>query len=363
MEFNLGQKELIVILEIGGLGDFVMATPALKSLRKRFPHNPISLFVAQRSVTLAEDFSRNILENPCNVISFHTTGNYLIRNLINITKIKKVARQKPGLLIDLSAIESDTAARRRKTFINLFNSKVTAGRNTDQHGVFFDLFSDETLFSKQHEVERKFQILSPLGINGKPDQLEFYISGKSQEMIQDNVKKLEIGSKILIGVNIGAYRPDRRWPIKDTIELIERLQTLKNSHFLVFGGKNDAEFIKPILKSIDRSKITPIIGLPYQIVGAWLQQSKLLITNDTGLMHFAAALKVPTIALFGPENPYRYAPWGDFPKLILKYYPEGEHNFTEENIFFPEAICHIKPESVAEAASAFIKTGTFTKTA
>jgi len=363
MEFKIRQKELIVVLEIGGLGDFVMATPALISLRKHFPHNPISLFVAQRSVTLAEDFSRNILENPCDVISFHTTGNYLLRNLINLTKIKKVARQNPGLLIDLSAIESDAAARRRITFINLFNSKITAGRNTDQRGVFFNLYSSETLFSKQHEVERKFQTLDQLGINGKPDKLEFYISGKSKKMIQNHINKLEIGNKILIGVNIGAYRPDRRWPIKNTIELIERLQTLKNSHFLIFGGKNDAEFIKPILKSINKSKITLIIGLPFQTVGAWLQQSKLLITNDTGLMHFAAALKVPIIALFGPENPHRYAPWGNFPKLILKYYPEGENNFTKENIFFPEAIYHIKPESVAEAASAFIKTGTFTKTA
>ncbi len=351
------------MLEIGGLGDFIMATPTLKSLRKRFPHNPVSLFVAQRSVTLAEDFSRNILENPFSIIPFRTTGNYLIRNLVNFAKIKKVARQKPGLLIDLSTIESDAAARRRITFINLFNSKVTAGRNTDQRGVFFDLSSDETLFSKQHEVERKFQILSLFGIKSKPDNLEFFIGNEPEEIIQNHIKKSGIEDKILIGMNIGAYRSDRRWPIKNTIELIERLQTSKNSYFLIFGGKIDAEFIKPILKSIDKSKITPIIGLPFQIVGAWLQQSNLLITNDTGLMHFAAALKVPTIALFGPENPYRYAPWGDFPKLIMKYYPKGENIFTRENIFFPESIYHIKPESVAEAASAFIKTGTFTKTA
>jgi heptosyltransferase-2 len=363
MELNIGQKELIVVLEIGGLGDFIMATPTLKSLRKHFPHNPITLFVAQRSVTLAEDFSRNIPESPFTIIPFWTTGNYLIRNLINLAKIKKVARQKPGLLIDLSAIESDAAAQRRKTFINLFNSKVTAGRNTDQRGVFFDLSFNETLFSKQHEVERKSQILSPLGIDGKPDKLDFFIGDESKKLIEDYIQKSKLEDKILIGINIGAYRSDRRWPIKNTIELIERLQTYKNFHFLIFGGKNDAEFIEPILKTIDKSKITPIVGIAFQIVGTWLRRTNLLITNDTGLMHFAAALRVPTIALFGPENPYRYAPWGDFPKLILKYYPDGENNFTEENIFFPEAICHIKPESVAEAASAFIKTGTFTKTA
>jgi ADP-heptose:LPS heptosyltransferase len=339
-----------------------MATPALKSLRKRFPHNPISLFVAQRSASLAKDFSRNILENPCDVVSFRTTGNYLIRNLINLMKIKSIAHQKPGLLIDLSAIESDAAAQRRNTFIKLFNSKITAGRNTDQRGVFFDLSSNEILFSKQHEVERKFQILSPLGINGKPDKLEFFIGNESKKLIEDYIQKSKLENKILIGINIGAYRSDRRWPIKKTIELIVRLQTYKNSHFLIFGGKTDAKFIEPILKSTDKSKITPIIGLPFQTVGAWLQQTNLLITNDTGLMHFAAALKIPTIVLFGPENPYRYAPWGDFPKLILKYYPAGENNFAAENIFFPEAICHIKPESVAEAASAFIKTGAFAKT-
>lgn len=363
MEFNISQNESIVVLEIGGLGDFIMATPALKSLRRGFPHNPITLFVAQRSVSLAKDFSQNILENPFDIISFRTTGNYLIRNLINLARIKNIALQKPGLLIDLSAIESEAAARRRITFIKLFNSKITTGRNTDQRGMFFDLSSEEILFSKQHEVERKFQILNLLGINSKSDKLEFFISNETKELIQNSIKKSKLEDKILIGINIGAYRADRRWPTKNIIELIERLQSFPNIHFLIFGGKADAEFIDPIFNSIDKSKITPIIGLAFQIVGAWLQRCNLLITNDTGLMHFAAALKVPTIALFGPENPYRYAPWGDFPKLILKFYPKGENIFTEENIFFPGSIYYIKSESVAEAASAFIKTGTFTKTA
>jgi len=359
MKLNIGQKELIVVLEIGGLGDFIMATPTLKSLRQRFPHNPIVIFVAQRTVTLAKDFSQNILENPFDVISFRTTGNYLARNLTNLTNIIRVANQKPGLLIDLCAIESDAAARRRRNFIKLFNSKITVGRNTDQRGIFFDLYSDENLFSKQHEVEKISQILSLLGIDSKPGKLEFFISDESQKLVRNHIKKSKLEEKILIGINIGAYNSDRRWPIKNIIELMDILQTFENIHFLIFGGKTDTKFVEPILNSIDRSIFTPIIGLPFQIVGAWLQRINLLITNDSGVMHFAAALKVPTIALFGPENPYRYAPWGNFPKSVIKYYPKGEDNFTEENIFFPDAICYIKPEYIAEKVNAFIKTGTF----
>ncbi len=358
MNYRIQPDNMIVILEIGGLGDFIMATPTLRKIRETFPDNPITLFVAGRTVPLAEDFSRNIFTKPINIRTFLTTGNFILRYLKNLLKVCYVYRKKPALLIDLSAIESEAAAKRRKTFINLFKSQNTAGRNTDQRGDFYTFSNNEILFSKPHEVERKYDVIRALGISGNPKNMDFYIDNESSNKVRNLIKEHRLKNKTLIGINIGAYHPNRRWPVEKVIETISALQS-NDRHFLIFGGKKDAQFVDEICKSAIGSRTTPVVNQSFKTVGAWLKTCHLFITNDTGLMHFAAALEVPTIALFGPENPYRYGPWGKFPKQILKYYPGGQEQFVESAIFLEDAISHISPKTVTEEALAYLKTGTF----
>lgn len=358
MNFRIQPDNMIVILEIGGLGDFIMATPTLRKIRETIPDNPVTLFVAERTVPLAEDFSRNILTKPINILPFLTTGNFILRNLKNLLKVRSVSRKKPALLIDLSAIESEAAAVRRQTFINLFKSRNTAGRNTDQRGGFYTFSSDEILFSKPHEVERKYDVIRALGISGNPENMDFYIDNESSNEVRNLIKEHRLKNKTMIGINIGAYRPNRRWPMEKVLKTISVLQS-NDRHFLIFGGKTDAKFVDEICRSAIGSVTTPVVNQPFKTVGAWLKTCHMFITNDTGLMHFAAALEVPTIAIFGPENPYRYGPWGKFPNKILKYSPNSKEQFEESDIFFKDAINHISLKTVTEEALAYLKTGTF----
>lgn len=360
MSIELNQNDVIVILEIGGLGDFIMATPTIKIVRDYFPKNPIILFVAERSLPLAKSFSDFELNSSLIIYPFYTTANFIFRNVKNILKIKSISKNQPGLLIDLSAIETNSAAIRRKKFIKLFKSKITAGRNTNKRGTFHNFSSDEVLFSKKHEVERKLDVLKSLNIKTDDNQIYFPVDKTSRQIVKSRISEKKFQSKRIVGINIGAYRTNRRWPVENIINLINNL-TNEYNHFLIFGGPGDEEFIEKISHLINPETITIILNKTFQIVGAWLETCDFFITNDTGLMHFAAALKIPTIALFGPENPFRYAPWGDFPKCIIKYYPEGKETFTESNYFYENAIKMIETEQVLEAARAYLETGTFTK--
>lgn len=356
---QISAHESIVILEIGGLGDFIMATPTLRKIRERYSVSDIRLFVAERTVPLAETFSQNILSKPFTIVPFRTTGNFFLRNVKNLLQIQSIARKKPDILIDLSAIESKAAADRRKTFIHLFHSRKTAGRNTDKHGDFYTVISDEILFSKQHEVDRKYNVLRALGMEGQPDHMDLYIDDTARKQVDETLMQNSLSTRTLIGINTGAYRSSRRWPVKNIIEMIASL-TAEDRHFILFGGLSDTEFVKEICRHTDSSGVTLIVGEPFQTVGAWLKRCHLFITNDTGLMHFAAALRIPTVALFGPENPYRYGPWGTFPKNILKHYPENREIFTESAVFSEDSITQISQKTVTEVVIAFLETGKFT---
>ena len=361
MEFNIPQHKALVILEIGGLGDFIMATPTLKALRKRYPQNPFYLFVAKRTIPLATDFSENVLQHKVQVIPFLTTGNFFIRNIINFLRIKLITLQRPAIVIDLSSIESDAAAKRRATLLKLFRSADIAGRNTNGRGHFFNYSAPETLFSKEHEVQRKFDVVKELSSDAKPDELSLFVSEETIQKIESLRQYSDPTNDTLIGINIGAYRANRRWPIQHFATLMQNLQKSEQCRFVLFGGSSDELYAEKLLEKVDRSRVIAAVGLSFQEVGAWILQCRLFITNDTGLMHFAAALKVPTIALFGPENPFRYKPWGNFPKHIIKYYPEGKTVFSEANYFYENAIQKIEPGIVLEAARAYLETGTFNR--
>ena len=54
---------------------------------------------------------------------------------------------------------------------------------------------------------------------------------------------------------------------------------------------------------------------------ALLSRCSLLICNDSGIMHLAAAMQIPLVALFGPQSPLKFGPWGDKCSVIYKHFP------------------------------------------
>ena len=70
LDFHIDPAKHIVVLQIAGLGDFTMATPTIKAIREHYPENPIDLFVAERTLSLAEYFNKHCLPSPVDVLLF-----------------------------------------------------------------------------------------------------------------------------------------------------------------------------------------------------------------------------------------------------------------------------------------------------
>lgn len=103
----------------------------------------------------------------------------------------------------------------------------------------------------------------------------------------------------------------RAWPKERFAEVAVRLV---EKGFLIFlsGTPMEQPIIDFIIKRNHGTNIYSLVGeLEFYDYVALLDEASLLLTNDTGPMHLGAALKVPTLSLFGPENPERYKPYGD----------------------------------------------------
>ena len=107
------------------------------------------------------------------------------------------------------------------------------------------------------------------------------------------------GDKI-VGVNVGASDERRVWPLENFARVVNALQSLPQTRVVMLGGPNDKPRIAALQSLLERSTISCAGDFSPRGTAALLQQCATLVTNDTGPMHLAIAVKTPVVGLFGP---------------------------------------------------------------
>jgi heptosyltransferase-2 len=111
--------------------------------------------------------------------------------------------------------------------------------------------------------------------------------------------------KPLVGLNAGAeYGPAKRWPLDRFAEAARSLADRTGSHFVLFGGKADIPLAEDLTRRLQGLTVTSLAGqTTLAELMAALALCRVVITNDTGPMHLAAALGVPVVVPFGSTSP------------------------------------------------------------
>ena len=127
----------------------------------------------------------------------------------------------------------------------------------------------------------------------------------------------------------------KQWPIENFISLLTTFcKTYPEAQVAIFGAPREKDQVEPLLKSLPADQCINTIGGNLLDSAALIQSSRLFIGNDSGLMHLSAAVKTPTIALFGPSNEEIYGPWSNqvpSPHCTIRGTP-----FTENKKQIPE---------------------------
>jgi ADP-heptose:LPS heptosyltransferase len=112
------------------------------------------------------------------------------------------------------------------------------------------------------------------------------------------------GSGKPIGIFPGSSSPSRQWPSARFREVVQRLHAA-GQDVVVFGGPHESTLTRKVAgtQAHDLGGRTDLVTM-----GAGLARCRLLVTNDTGPMHLAAAVGTPVVAFFGPDRPARVAP-------------------------------------------------------
>ena len=171
---------------------------------------------------------------------------------------------------------------------------------------------------KKHQTNYYLDILRGIGI--KEDNRALYLKLDQKDRFRAEKILLEqhlsLGDKI-IGINPGAtYGPAKQWPLDRYAHLADNIQAFTKSRVIIFGGPNDKDLGEKISQEMQHRPIDLSGKTSLGEAMALIERCDLFITNDSGLMHVAAALDVPLVAVFGSTNSVTTGPLSQNSRIV-----------------------------------------------
>jgi heptosyltransferase-2 len=157
-----------------------------------------------------------------------------------------------------------------------------------------------------HHLYHYLHIVAAVGARAEPLAPTIAVAPEVEQHLQNRLGKL---AGPLVGLCPGAeYGPAKRWPREQYIELAKALQTRWQAEIILLGGHHDALITGTIAKAVG-GRVRDWAGqTSLGELAAVLKLCRLVVANDSGPMHLAAAVGTPVVALFGSTSPYLTGP-------------------------------------------------------
>ncbi|NGZ61316.1 MAG: hypothetical protein CV081_12560, partial [Nitrospira sp. LK265] len=164
-----------------------------------------------------------------------------------------------------------------------------------------------------HAVDRYLSVAAALGA-ALPDKPRFGFRLPEKDMAAVRALCLSRGFSVdrpWVAMNMGARWPTKRWPQESFAAVVDQLHETHCDPIVMIGGADDRAYSNRLRSLTSRPFIDLSGAIPLGYLPALLSKATVMITNDSGPMHIAAALGVPVIAMFGPTSAIRTGPYGD----------------------------------------------------
>jgi len=284
-----------------------MTTPVVRAIRQRFPSTHISLLAKPWVVPVFES-SKHIDQ----LLIYDDNGRHK-----GILGKFRLARDLKKYHFDAAILLQNAFEAALITF--LADIPIRIGYDTDVRQLFLThAVSCTNEIKKKHQTGYYLNIIRGIGI--KEDNRELYLRLNQRDRFQSEKilldQQLSLDDKI-VGINPGAtYGPAKQWPFDRYARLADKIQTFTKAHIIIFGGPNDRNLGKKISQKMQYRPIDLSGKTSLGEAMALIERCDLFITNDSGLMHVAAALDVPLIAVFGSTNSITTGPLSQNSRIV-----------------------------------------------
>ncbi|MCI5145586.1 MAG: lipopolysaccharide heptosyltransferase II [Candidatus Electrothrix sp. AR3] len=299
--------EKILIRSTNWIGDAIMTTPAVRTIRCNFPEAQITLLALP---WVADIFA------PCPHIDHIFIYDKQGRHQGLKGKLRLAADlQKEGY--DLAILLQNAFEAALITLLSRI--PVRAGYTTDGRSLLLtNKVHKRPDIGSKHQVHYYQEMLEGLGLERSENALELFLDPVAVQEAEALFKQTLQGEEMpIIGLNPGAaYGPAKRWPAKKYAQLAGRLACETEGLIVIFGTTADQEAAAEITASAG-DRVLDLTGkTSLSKALACIACCQVFVTNDSGLMHVAAALNTPLVAIFGSTDHIATGPFSEEATII-----------------------------------------------
>jgi lipopolysaccharide heptosyltransferase II len=309
------QVESIVAIRTDRAGDLVVSLPAIRALKGLFPKAKLAVVARPQNLALLNN-------NPLidELIAFQGFWNLL----------KDLRRKKFSLAVDLLM----DYPLRNAWIVFFSNASFKAGFDIAGRGRLFNIAFTPSNQKKQMSGHLLDLIRQIANVSGMPavsviDSLpELFVSLEKKARALEFLKNNGFNEKeIIVGLHPGGNYPSQNWGKDKFAQLADRIQSKHQAKIIIIGSNQESKLLAQIA-SLMKGK--PIIaqGLSLDALAALIQRLSLLVCNNSGPLHIAAALGVPTVSTMGPTDPHLWWPQGQENKVIRRELPCSPCNLS-----------------------------------
>ena len=293
----------ILVRATNWVGDAIMALPALRAVRNRFPEAEIAILARPYVADIYRD------QDICNQLIVYDCQT----KHAGILGRERLAAELHAQKFDLALLLQNAFDAAWLVWRAGIPERIGYARDGRSFLLTKPVPVPKTSEIPPHEKFYYLELLRRAGwIDSLPDEsfISLNVSESSRRraeafLVQSGVRP----STLRIAIGAGAsYGSAKCWPPPRFAELANRLQSENDADVILFGTAAEAAVTRAISSelrrpSIDLTEKTLVADLP-----ALLSQCHLFIGNDSGAMHVAAGVGLPVVALFGPTDPFGTSP-------------------------------------------------------
>jgi len=350
MEISRDSQASILLVELTRLGDVLSAIPAVATIRCWFPNASITLLTRTPYTAFLREAVSGVrfFELP----DSRTIGGFLsLLLLVRRTRWSLACSLGPGRSNGLTVLLSGAASR--VGYLECSPSE-TPFRRSNPIFCYGTLPKRVTAFGLESIADRSLKVCSALGIveHVNPFPLSISSSGAAAAQAVLSLKGIHTGEGYMVIHPFSGWNY-RSWPVTHFIELMQLMLDRFRWRIIVMGQISEQQQFQVFRQIFQGNRRVMILPSSDLIESAEvLRHAVLMIGNDSGPLHLAAALGTPAIGLFGPAEPSLTAPTPVSPdRLISVYHRLGCSPCDQARCLYPQNSC-MQQISVAEAMRA-----------
>lgn len=300
----------LLIIQPCCIGDVVMATAALDALRRAYPQARIAWLIGA--------WSRPALEGHPWIDALIDCGPGALPGILTTARL--IRAERPDLLV------SFVRSPRMSAAALLSGVRMRAGLDSAGRGFGYTVRARIDPAERRPEAEIYLDVVRALGIDPPGARTFVPVAETDAAAVATRLRADGLTGDYLVvhaggGRNPGMMMAVKRYPPDRLADLAARLARRLQAAVIVIGAADDAAAVaglRAAIRAADVSALAYAGEFSFGQIGALAAGARLYLGSDTGLTHYAAAAGARTVALFGPSDPIRYAPYSDHALALWK---------------------------------------------